>query len=165
MDFKSIESLIKTLSNSSVNYLEIEDSETKIKLSKLNIIKEDENSSKSHTNDVEVISGNGLNILDKLGRSMNLEEFSKETKGECEDNNYYYIKSPMVGTFYSSATENGEPYVKIGDEIVVGKELCIIEAMKLMNEIESEVAGTIVEVMINNGDIVEFGQPLFKVKL
>jgi len=86
-------------------------------------------------------------------------------KKEVEDENLYTVKSPMVGTFYSSPSENSEPYVKSGDKVNKGNVLCIVEAMKLMNEIESEIEGTIVEVLCKNGQMVEYGEPLFKVKL
>ncbi len=74
------------------------------------------------------------------------------------------IASPMVGTFYRAPAPGAEPYVKEGDSIQKGTVVCIVEAMKLMNEIESEVAGRIVRVMAENGKPVEFGQPLFLVE-
>ncbi len=74
------------------------------------------------------------------------------------------IESPMVGTFYRAPAPGAEPYVKEGDSIQKGTVVCIVEAMKLMNEIESEVAGRIVRVMAENGKPVEFGQPLFLVE-
>lgn len=74
------------------------------------------------------------------------------------------IKAPMVGTFYSRITPSDDPYVKIGSKVKKGDIVCIIEAMKLMNEIESELDGEILEVLCKDGDMVEFGQPLFKLK-
>ncbi len=73
------------------------------------------------------------------------------------------IKSPMVGTFYSAPAPDADAYVKIGSKVEVGQVVCIIEAMKLMNEIKSEVRGTVTEINIQNGDAVEFGQVLFSV--
>ena len=70
----------------------------------------------------------------------------------------------MVGTFYSSASPESSPFVEVGGTVSKGKVICIIEAMKLMNEIESEYNGVIVERLANDGDMVEYGQPLFKVK-
>ena len=67
----------------------------------------------------------------------------------------------MVGTFYRSASPEAEPFVKVGDQVNVGDTLCIIEAMKMMNQIESEVSGKVVSVELENGQAVEFGQPLF----
>ena len=74
------------------------------------------------------------------------------------------VKSPMVGTFYESSAPDKEPFVKVGDKVQKGQVLCIVEAMKLMNEIESEYDGEIVEVCIQDGEIVEYGMPLFKLK-
>ena len=74
------------------------------------------------------------------------------------------IKAPMVGTFYSRVTPSDDPYVKPGNKIKKGDIVCIIEAMKLMNEIESDLDGEILEVLCQDGDMVEFGQPLFKLK-
>jgi len=73
------------------------------------------------------------------------------------------IKSPMVGTFYSAPEPGAEPYVKAGSRVATGQVVCIIEAMKIMNEIESEVAGVVREVLVENAQPVEFGQLLFRV--
>jgi len=74
------------------------------------------------------------------------------------------IKSPMVGTFYRTPAPDAPPFADVGQDIDVGQVVCIIEAMKLMNEIKSEVAGRVMEVLVQNGDAVEFGQPLFSVE-
>jgi acetyl-CoA carboxylase biotin carboxyl carrier protein len=76
----------------------------------------------------------------------------------------HIVKSPIVGTFYASPSPDAEPFVNVGDEVSVGKVLCIVEAMKLMNEIESDAAGKIVKVFVKPGQPVEYGQPLFAVK-
>lgn len=73
------------------------------------------------------------------------------------------VNAPMVGTFYRSPSPEADPFIKPGDTVSVGDTLCIIEAMKMMNPIESEVAGTILSVEVENGDAVEFGQILFKI--
>lgn len=78
--------------------------------------------------------------------------------------NVIEIKSPMVGTFYRRPSPEAEPYVEVGDIISPGKVLCIIEAMKLMNEIESEVSGKILKILVENAQPVEYGQPLFLVE-
>ena len=77
----------------------------------------------------------------------------------------HIIKSPIVGTFYASPAPNAPPFVKPGDVVSVGQALCIIEAMKLMNEIESEVAGEVVRAYVENGQPVEYGQSLFAIKV
>jgi acetyl-CoA carboxylase biotin carboxyl carrier protein len=81
-----------------------------------------------------------------------------------DDANTVYVTSPFVGTFYAAATPGGDAFVKVGSEIRPGQILCIVEAMKLMNEIESEVSGTILEVLRENGKAVEYGDRLFKVR-
>ena len=73
----------------------------------------------------------------------------------------HVVKSPMVGTFYRAATPGSQPFVEIGDQIEEGATLCIIEAMKLMNEIEADKAGVVKAILTENGQPVEFGQPLF----
>jgi len=81
-----------------------------------------------------------------------------------EEGHRVVIKSPMVGTFYRAAAPDAPPFVEIGQDLEVGQIVCIIEAMKLMNEIKSETAGRIAEVLVENGAPVEFGQPLFSVE-
>ena len=76
----------------------------------------------------------------------------------------YIIKSPIVGTFYNAPSPNAAPFVKLGDVVQVGQVLCIIEAMKLMNDIESEVAGEMLRIYVENGQPVEYGQSLFAIK-
>jgi len=74
------------------------------------------------------------------------------------------IKSPIVGTYYEASSPGSPPFVREGDNVTVGQVLCIVEAMKLMNEIESDTAGTIVKILVSNGQPVEYGQPLFKIR-
>jgi acetyl-CoA carboxylase biotin carboxyl carrier protein len=74
------------------------------------------------------------------------------------------VKSPIVGTFYESPAPGAAPFVKPGDQVAAGQVLCIIEAMKLMNEIESDASGEVVKVLANNGQPVEYGQPLFAIR-
>lgn len=88
----------------------------------------------------------------------------EEIKEKVIDENINIIKSPMVGTFYSKPSPTSEPYVEIGKEVREGDTVCIIEAMKLMNEIESEFTGKIVEVYVKDGEPVEYGAPLFGIK-
>ena len=76
----------------------------------------------------------------------------------------HIVPSPMVGTYYSAASPTAKPFVQIGDEVKEGQVLCIIEAMKMMNQIESDRAGRVTAIMAKNGDPVEFGQPLFVVE-
>ncbi len=82
----------------------------------------------------------------------------------ASEEKHHVVKSPIVGTFYESPSPGSPPFVKIGDMVEVGQVLCIVEAMKLMNEIESDAAGEIVERIANSGQPVEYGQSLFKIK-
>ena len=82
-----------------------------------------------------------------------------------EETGIAYITSPIVGTFYSASNPASEPFVKVGSMVEEGQVVCILEAMKLMNEIESELNGEILEVLVKNEDMVEFGQKLFKVRV
>lgn len=76
----------------------------------------------------------------------------------------FVIKSPMVGTFYRAASPGAKPFVELGQKVAEGDPVCIIEAMKILNEIEAEVAGTVTQVLCENGQAVEFGQPLFVIE-
>lgn len=169
MDYKAIENLIKALSDSTVKELEIETNEIKIKMSKNSakvVLSETTVDKSSYTEGKELIvaSDNRVSASSEEVNSF-VQGEEEAVKKEVEDENLYTVKSPMVGTFYSSPSENSEPYVKSGDKVNKGTVLCIVEAMKLMNEIESEIEGTIVEVLCKNGQMVEYGEPLFKVKL
>jgi acetyl-CoA carboxylase biotin carboxyl carrier protein len=88
---------------------------------------------------------------------------TSEARAAEEGRQLLEIKSPMVGTFYRSPAPDAPPYVEVGSRVKKGDTLCIIEAMKLMNEMESEVAGTLVEVLVDNAEPVEYGQVLFRV--
>jgi acetyl-CoA carboxylase biotin carboxyl carrier protein len=86
-------------------------------------------------------------------------EFATELEDKLHE-----VKSPIVGTFYESPSPGAPPFVKVGDQVEVGQVLCIVEAMKLMNEIESDVAGEVVKRIASSGQPVEYGQPLFAIK-
>ena len=103
-------------------------------------------------------TGNPEGLLDK-NEPQNVQETDELERGNNED-----LLSPMPGTFYISPTPDDDPFVSVGDEVKKGQTLCIIEAMKIMNEIESEFDGTIINVKVNNGDPVEYNQSLFEIK-
>lgn len=88
-------------------------------------------------------------------------EAAAPAEGENDKSAGNVVKSPLVGTFYAAPAEDAEPYVKVGDSVKEGQVLAIVEAMKLMNEIESDFTGTVKEILVENGQGVEFGQPLF----
>ncbi len=89
---------------------------------------------------------------------------AQEPAPETPAENLHVLKSPMVGTFFAAAAPDAPPFVNVGDAVVVGQVLCIVEAMKLMNEIESEFTGEIVRIHVENGQPVEYGQPLYTIK-
>lgn len=88
----------------------------------------------------------------------------QEETAETEEENLHKIVSPLVGTFYRAPSPESPPYVQEGDTVTPTTKVCIVEAMKVMNEIEADVEGTIVKVLAENGQLVEYGQPLFLVK-
>lgn len=79
--------------------------------------------------------------------------------------NIAFIKSPMVGTFYRSPSPDSKPFIDVGSQVTTTSPTCIIEAMKVMNEIQADLSGTITEILVESGRTVEYGQPLFKIKL
>lgn len=95
---------------------------------------------------------------------VEVKEEVKPEKQAVSTENLHTITSPMVGTFYAAPSPDAAPYVKVGDKVKKDTIVCIVEAMKLFNEIEAEVDGEIVEVLVKNGQLVEYGQPLFLVK-
>lgn len=92
------------------------------------------------------------------------EEVAQAAAPVNDDASLHKITSPMVGTFYAAPNPESDPYVAVGDKVDDEKIVCIVEAMKLFNEIEAEVKGEIVEILVKDGDLVEYGQPLFLVK-
>jgi acetyl-CoA carboxylase biotin carboxyl carrier protein len=143
-----IEHLIKVLDDSGIDSLEIERGGTRIRLGKTPIQPVTVGSPASQ--DVQDVSSDPL-VQDS------------STSFDTKSSNLIEVNSPMVGTFYSAPTPDAPLYVEIGAEVKPGDGLCIIEAMKLMNELESEVAGTIVEICVENAQPVEYGQVLFLV--
>lgn len=167
MNYEAIERLIKLINDSELKELELEEAGLKIKMSKNDsnkVIYTEDRMANRHVVEenfnTPFINNNNLDTT--LGANTKHEEIASEEIAleEC-----FIVKSPMVGTFYSSPTEDGEPYVKVGDLVSKESTLCIIEAMKLMNEIECEVEGTVDKILVNNGDIVEFGQPIMTIKI
>ena len=89
---------------------------------------------------------------------------SSQNGGEKEDSSIIYIKAPMVGTFYRAPSPESPPFVEVNAKVSENSVVCIIEAMKIMNEIQAEVKGTVVEILVENGQPVEYGQRMFKIK-
>lgn len=165
MEFEQIKELIQLIDSSSLAFFEFGDGNEHIKMDKsLNRDSNDNNERK------EIIQENERIVTAPVMNSLNnSEEIVKEAKHEVkqeaeDDDSLSIITSPMVGTFYAKASPESDPFVSEGDVIQRGKVICIIEAMKLMNEIESEFTGTVVKCLVKNGDMVEYGQPLFKIR-
>lgn len=121
--------------------------------SKLNV-KNDKISSKKtecENNEISIVSNN-----------TKIENISSYT--ELEQDRYFTIISPMVGTFYRSSSPNDKPFIEINEIVKANQTVCIIEAMKLMNEIEAEITGKVTEILVENGDIVDCGQALIRVR-
>jgi len=104
----------------------------------------------------------GVSMVD-LNKAMALAADATSGAEDEEDEDAFIIKSPLVGTFYAAPAADAQPFVKIGDRVKKGQVLAIVEAMKMMNEIESDCDGTISEIMVTNGSPVEYGQPLFRI--
>lgn len=162
MEFEQIKELITLIDSSNLAFFELSDGNNHIKM--------DKSLNRGGIENNMVNNCDEKNIPHKSTEKIAVKEEVKNIKKEevieekIEDSNLSVITSPMVGTFYSSASPEAPAFVKLGDMVSVGKILCIIEAMKLMNEIESEYNGEIVECLVKNGDMVEYGQPLFKIR-
>lgn len=147
MNYDDIKKLIDDMGDSKIDALEIEFPEG-MKIS----MKKNENSIEPKST---------MQIPQNINIQAN--ESQVNVQKECEEN-FKEITSPMVGTFYESSSPTAKPFVKVGDKVKKGDVLCIIEAMKLMNEIESEYDGEIAEICAKNEEMVEFGKILFKIK-
>lgn len=108
-------------------------------------------------------AGNTTGTVNMPGAEIPAMPSTADLNSPEDENKYVIIESPMVGTFYAAPSEDGEPFVKVGDTIEKGQPVGIVEAMKLMNEIEAELAGTVAEILVENGQLVEYGQPLMKI--
>lgn len=123
--------------------------------------------------DIEFADGTKISMKKNVPTVSNVATMPEATttvvsnvtvEAKVENTNLNIVKSPMVGTFYSKANPTSAPFVTGGDKVVKGQTLCIIEAMKLMNEIESDYAGTIKNILVKDGEMVEYGQPLFEIE-
>ncbi|MCW3113352.1 MAG: accB [Segetibacter sp.] len=162
MDFKQIQELIKIVNRSTIGELSIQEGDFKI------TIKQKEEPVPVYTsspvqNYAPAPPPAQLSAPTPAISAGNPPTSSQEVASKPTDN-FITIKSPMIGTFYRSAGPDKPAFVSIGDEVTVGKTVCIIEAMKLFNEIESEVKGTIVKVLVEDASPVEYDQPLFLVE-
>ncbi len=170
MDFKAIEEMIKTVDNSKLGYLEVNWEGISIVMRKQGEPDCQRNLKTSESTNKEVVStleGNNVpEVATEVKESIKntIDEVKEEIKVEVDDKNIKDVVSPIVGTFYSSPGPDKEVFAQVGSKVKKGDTLCIIEAMKLMNEIQSEVDGEVVEVLVENGKMVEYGQTMFKIK-
>ena len=115
-----------------------------------------------------VVPASNLVLQEAAGAGANTVETAAPAQQEpeqiAEEKGGNVVKSPLVGTFYAASSEDAQPFVKVGDTVKKGQTLAIVEAMKLMNEIESEFDGVVTEILVENEDNVEYGQPLFRIQ-
>lgn len=147
MEYEKIKQLMEDMGNSKLTSIDIDFPDgTKIKMKK---------------EEKEVVKVVDAQVT-QTKESTKIEVKEKDAEIEVEEGNI--VKAPMVGTFYSKPSPDAEPYVQIGQKVKKGDVLCIIEAMKLMNEIESEFDGEVIEILVKDGEAVEYGKPLFRIK-
>ncbi|MBL8006666.1 MAG: acetyl-CoA carboxylase biotin carboxyl carrier protein [Ignavibacteria bacterium] len=160
MDLNYIKKLIKILDTSNISEIEIEEEGSKIRVSK----PKPENNSGMTPMSMPIYQTHMLTEMNKTetgNASLKTESSVTET---IKSENTVEVKSPMVGTFYAAPAPDADPYIRVGSNVSPGTVLCIIEAMKLMNEIEAEVSGKIVKILVENGQPVEYNQPLFLIE-
>lgn len=156
MDFKQIQELIKMINKSNISELSIEQDQFKITI-------------KQKDNEVQqIVTVPAVQAVQPVAAApqpvATAPAAGAPAPAPAVNNNLITIKSPMIGTFYRSAGPDKPAFVSVGDEVATGKVVCIIEAMKLFNEIESEVSGKIVKVLVDDASPVEYDQPLFLVE-
>ena len=154
MEFENLLTLIKTVSDSELTDFDYEENGTRIRLKK----KKETVIVSGKSSDVPVM---GLDEIQTVGNATvvnttNAQADNSEPEGMI-------VKSPLVGTFYTAPAEDAAPFVSVGDLVKKDQTLAIVEAMKLMNEIESEFEGKVAEIYVENGQAVEYGQPLFRI--
>lgn len=162
MDIKQIQELIKLVNKSNIGELSIEQDNFKI-----TIKQKEEAMPTQHTVYAAPVHAPALAAAPASAPAAQPTASSQaadESKGAPKEDNLITIKSPMIGTFYRQSGPGKPLFVNVGDQIEPGKVVCIIEAMKLFNEIESEVSGKIVKILVDDASPVEFDQPLFLVE-
>ena len=148
MDLRKIKKLMELLEESGITEIEVKEGEESIKLSKQKDFTVPQSIVQQH---VEPVKPESNQIIEKEDTEKNIPD------GDI-------INSPMVGTFYRAASPDSKPFVEKGQKVKKGDTLCILEAMKMMNQVNAEVGGTVIDVLVDDGEPVEFGQPLFVIK-
>jgi len=165
MDLKEIRQLVKMVENSDISEIEIEEDGKKLRITK---------TYPSSNGDIHIVPAPAQSypVMPQVAAPMaaaapaSAEQPAAAAPAQAPavNDKIVEVRSPMVGTFYRAPAPDADPYVEVGQTVAVGQTLCIVEAMKLMNEIESEVAGKIVEIMVENAQPVEFNQVLFLIE-
>jgi len=148
---KKLQKIINILESSDVNEIEVSFFGKKFKITKSIPV-------------VNQIGNANENLSINNSKHESNENNQQKLKNNELDSDSEYITSPMVGTFYSSPSPDSSPYVDINDNVSSGQTICIVEAMKIMNEIESDIKGKIISILVKDGDPVEYGQKLFQIK-
>lgn len=167
MKATEIQELLEFISKSGLDEVNIETSEIKLKVKKhapakikQNIIQPSVPAMPHDSTGLVAAANSSFNF--PSATTSNSERTEKKEEAQTDENTKLLtITSPMIGTFYRSPNPDSEPFVQVGDRVNVGEAVCIIEAMKLFNEIESEYAGTIVKILVDDASPVEYDQPLF----
>ena len=149
MDLRKLKTLIELVETSGIAELEIQEGEERVRITR---------SHASGQNQAVTTTGSNAAASSAAGAPTAADPGADAPVPDAEG---HVVKSPMVGTFYRSATPGSKPFVEVGDTIEEGATLCIVEAMKLMNEIEADKSGVVKAILTENGQPVEFGQPLF----
>lgn len=165
MNFEQVKELIQLVNESDLSYLEVKSDNNYVKMDK-SLYRNTENTSAAVENKSSLLSAienvAKTEIVEKNETSNNVSaqvEVASAKEDDCE-----YINAPMVGTFYQSVSPEADPFVTPGEKVSKGQVLCIVEAMKLMNEIVAEFDCEIVSVEAQNGNMVEYGQPMFRIR-
>ncbi|MGZ3766663.1 MAG: acetyl-CoA carboxylase biotin carboxyl carrier protein [Mucilaginibacter sp.] len=154
MDIKQIQDLIRFVAKSGVNEVSIEQNDFKITIK----------TNQAPTYVTATVPQPAAEAAPAAAPSAPAAEVAAPVAPVADTSHYITVRSPMIGTFYRSSTPEKPMFVNVGDEIKPGSVICIIEAMKLFNEIESEVSGRVVKILVDNASPVEYDQPLFLVE-
>ena len=152
MDLRKLKTLIDLVSESNVSELEITEAEGKVRIVKSGFVP------------ASALVAQAPVAAPALAAQAPAAQPAVAAPAPAAEPAGFVVKSPMVGTFYRAASPGGKPFVEVGQKVNAGDTLCIIEAMKILNEIDAEKAGTITQVLGENGQAVEFGQPLFVIE-
>ena len=154
MDLRKIKKLMELLEESGIAEIEVKEGEESIKLTKPGV---------NTQIPQQLISTPATNLSEQPIKQQNVDK-KDDNQNEIDQIDGEVITSPMVGTFYRAASPDSKPFVEKGQKVKKGETLCILEAMKMMNQVNAEIGGTIIDIMVDDAEPVEFGQPLFVIK-